>query len=109
MKTGSIAAAANIGFVLLLMQGIKVDAAELKVLSAIGMQSVLEDLGPKFERATGHKLFFTFTTAGAAVKRAQAGEAADIVIATRQGIDGLVKNGKAVADNVIALASVAIR
>jgi len=78
------------------------------VLSAIGMQSVLEDLAPKFERATGHRLAILFTTAGAAIKRAQDGEAADVVIATRQGIDGLVKNGKASANNVTALASAGI-
>ena len=72
------------------------------------MQTVMEDLGPKFERATGHKLSFSFATAGAAVKRAQGDEAADVVIATRQGIDGLVKNGKAAADNVTALASAGI-
>ena len=95
MKIRSLVAAANIGFMFLLVLGIKAEAAELKVLSAIGMQSVLEDLGPKFERATGHKLAISFATAGAAVKRAQGGEAADVVIATRQGIDGLVKNGKA--------------
>ena len=100
---------ANIGFMLLLEPGIKAGPAELKVLSAIGMQSVLEDLGPRFERATGHKLAISFATAGAAVKRAQGGEAADVVIATRQGIDGLVKNGKAAADNVTMLASAGIR
>src|SRR5512145_2383029 len=109
MKICSLVAAANIGFNCLLVQGIETEAAELKVLSAIGMQSVLEDLGPKFERATGHKLAISFATAGAAVKRAQGGEAADVVIATRQGIDGLVKNGKAAADNVTALASTAFR
>jgi molybdate transport system substrate-binding protein len=92
----------------LLVLGLKAEAAELKVLSAIGMQSVMEDLGPKFERATGHKLAISFATAGAAVKRAQGGEAADVVIATRQGIDGLVKNGKAAADNVTVLASAGI-
>jgi molybdate transport system substrate-binding protein len=108
MKTRSLVAATNIGLMLLLMLGIKAEASELKVLSAIGMQSVLEDLGPKFERATGHKLSFSFATAGAAVKRAQDGEAADVVIATRQGIDGLVKNGKAAAANVTALASAGI-
>ena len=108
MKTRSLVAAASIGFMLLLMLGIKAEAAELKVLSAIGMQSVLEDLGPKFERATGHKLAISFATAGAAVKRAQGGEATDVVIATRQGIDGLVKNGKAAADNVTVLASAGI-
>ena len=108
MKIRSLVAAANIGFMFLLVLGIKAEAAELKVLSAIGMQSVLEDLGPKFERATGHKLAISFATAGAAVTRAQSGEAADVVIATRQGIDGLVKNSKAAADNVTALASAGI-
>src|SRR5947207_14607951 len=108
MKTRSLVAVANICFMFLLMLGIKVEAAELKVLSAIGMQSVLEDLGPKFERTTGHKRTISFATAGAAVKRAQGGEAADVVIVTQQGIDGLVKNGKAAADNVTALASAGI-
>jgi molybdate transport system substrate-binding protein len=108
MKIRSIVAAANIGFMFLLVVGLKAEAAELKVLSAIGMQSVMEDLRPKFERATGHKLAISFTTAGAAVKRAQSGEAADVVIATRQGIDGLVKNGKAAVDNVTVLASAGI-
>ena len=56
MKIRSLVAAANIAFMFLLVLGIKAQAAELKVLSAFGMQSVLEDLGSKFERATGHKL-----------------------------------------------------
>ena len=103
-----LVAARNIGFMSLLVFGLTAQAAEVKVLSAIGMQSVMEDLAPKFERATGHKLAMAFTTAGAAVKRAQGGEAADVVIATRQGIDGLVKNGKAAADNVTVLASAGI-
>jgi len=108
MKICSLVGAANIGFIFLLVAGNAAESAELKVLSAIGMQSVLEDLGPKFERATGHKVSFSFATGGAAVKRAQGGEAADVVIVTRQGIDGLVKNGKAAADNVTALASAGI-
>ena len=108
MKTRSLVAAANIGFMFLLMLGIKAEAAELKVLSAIGMQSVLEDLGPKFERATGHKLALTFATGGATVKRVQGGEVFDVVITLRQGIETLVKDGKAPADNVTALASAGI-
>ena len=108
MKIRSFVAAANIGFMFLLVLGIKAEAADLKVLSAIGMQLVMEDLGPKFERATGHKLAISFATSGAAVKRAQGGEATDVVIATRQGIDGLVKNGKASANNVTALVSAGI-
>jgi molybdate transport system substrate-binding protein len=108
MKTRSLVAAANIGLMFLLVLGIKAEAAELKVLSAFGMQSVLEDLGPKFERATGHKLAITFATGGATVKRVQGGEAFDVVITLRQGIDTLVKDGKAPAGNVTALASAGI-
>ena len=104
MKIRSLVAAANIGFMFLLVLGIKAEAAELKVLSAFGMQSVMDDLGPKFERATGHKLAISFATGGATVKRAQDGETADVVIALRQGIDGLVKDGKAIEDNVTVLA-----
>jgi len=104
MKIRSIVAAVSIGLTFLLVLGIKAEAAELKVLSAFGMQSVMEDLGPKFERATGHKLAISFATGGATVKRAQDGESADVVIALRQGIDSLVKNGKAAADNVTVVA-----
>ena len=43
MKTRSLVAAANIGVMFLLTLGIKAEAAELKVLSAIGMQSVAAD------------------------------------------------------------------
>ncbi|HEU4343284.1 MAG TPA: molybdate ABC transporter substrate-binding protein [Candidatus Binatia bacterium] len=104
MKTRSLVAAANIGFMFLLVLGIKAEAAELKVLSAIGMQSVMEDLGPKFERATGHKLAISFATAGATVKRVQGGETADVVIIPQPGINSLVKDGKAVEGNVTVLA-----
>ena len=104
MKIRSLVAAAHIGCMFLLGLGIKAEAAELKVLSAFGMQSVLEDLGPKFERATGHKLAISFATGGATVKRAQDGEAADVVITLGQGIDTLVKDGKAPAGNVTVLA-----
>jgi molybdate transport system substrate-binding protein len=68
----------------------------------------VEDLGPKFERATGHKLVITFSTGGATVKRVQDGEVANVVIAPKPGIDRLVKNGKVSADNVTALASTGI-
>jgi molybdate transport system substrate-binding protein len=108
MKLRSLVAAANIGFMFLLVLGIRAEAAELRVLSAFGMQSVMEDLGPKFERATGHKLAISFATGGATVKRVQGGEAADVVITTQPGINSVVKDGKAVAGNVTTLARAGI-
>ena len=104
MKIRSLVAAANIGFMFLLVVGIASEAAELKVLSAGGMQAVMEDLGPKFERATGHKLAITFDSAGATVKRVQDGEIADVVIIPRPGIESFVQDGKIVAGTETGLA-----
>jgi len=106
MKIRSLVAMSAIACMLSL--GIPAEAAEIKVLSAIAMQRAVEDLGPKFERATGHKLAVTFATLGAIVKRIQDGDTPDVVIAPQQGIDTLVKDGKAVADNVTVLARTGI-
>src|SRR5436305_79766 len=35
-------------------------AAEIKALMSIGVQSVIEDLAPKFEKASGHRLVSVF-------------------------------------------------
>lgn len=104
LKLLSHVAAANIGFIFLLLVGIRAESAELKVLSANGMREVMEDLGPKFERATGHKLAIAFGNLGTLVKRVQDGETADVIVLPLQGIDGLVKAGKASANNVSVLA-----
>ena len=88
----------------LLVAGIVAQVPEIKVLSAIPMQQVMEDLGPKFERATGHKLAITFATLGGVVKRVQDGETADVIIIPRQGIDSLLKDGKASGGKVTVIA-----
>jgi molybdate transport system substrate-binding protein len=104
MKIRLLLAAANIGLMFLLGGGIAAEAAEIKVLSHRGIRPVMEDLGPKFERATGHKLSITFGPAGGIVKLVQGGETADVVITSRQEINGILKDGKAVADNVTIFA-----
>ena len=77
-------------------------AAELKVFSTIGVQAALEELTPKFEQASGHKLVITWNTAAVLVKRLQAGETADVVVLTRQSLDTLSKEGKAAAEPTFA-------
>ena len=104
MKIRLLVAAANIGFMFLLVGGIAAKAAEIKVLSYGGIRQVMEDLGPKFERATGHNLAITFGSLGAVVKRVQGGETFDVVIIIQPGIDSFLKDGKAVAGNVTTLA-----
>lgn len=108
MKMRSPARAAGITFMLSLLLSITAEAAEIRVLSAIAMQKAVEDLGPKFERTTGHKRTIEFATLGAIVKRVQGDDSFDIVCAPQQGIDSLVKDGKAVAGNVTMLACTGI-
>ncbi len=60
------------------------EAADIKVFSANGMREVMEDLGPKFEHASSHRLAIAFATLGVTVKRVQDGETADVIV-VRQG------------------------
>jgi molybdate transport system substrate-binding protein len=80
------------------------EAAEITVLSAWGIMAVMEDLGPKFERASGHKLVLRFDGFTTVVKRVQGGESADVVVIPQQGIDSFVNSGKAAAGNVTVIA-----
>lgn len=99
---------ASIAGALLFSAGNAAECAEIKVLCANGVQTVFEDLAPKFERATGHKLVTTFATGGAAVKRIQDGELVDVVIAPDRGIADLAKAGRVGTDTVIPFASTGI-
>ena len=104
MKTRSLVAAANIGCMCVLVMNIAAQAAELKVLSAIGMRLVMEDLGPKFEQTTGHKLAISFDAGGVVVKRVQDGETADVVMLPQPALERLMRDGKLVAGSETLLA-----
>ena len=58
---------------------------ELRVFSTIAVQSVLEELAPRFEIANGIRLEVTWNTAPVLVKRLQGGETADVLILNRAG------------------------
>src|ERR1039458_3022061 len=55
MKSHALVAVA-IGATFLTVANIRADAAEVKMLGAEGMRQIMLDLGPRFERATGHTL-----------------------------------------------------
>jgi|SRR5436190_8123779 len=84
--------------------GVIAEAVEIKVLSAFGMMAVFDDLTPKFEHASGHKLVITFDTFTRIVQRVQNGETADVIVIPRQGIDGCAKSGKAAVGDVTVIA-----
>jgi molybdate transport system substrate-binding protein len=71
--------------------------AEIKVMSAGAVKSMVEALGPEFERASGNKLAIAFATAFAQRDRVIKGETADVVIVSEQIIAELEKLGLTVA------------
>jgi molybdate transport system substrate-binding protein len=75
-------------------------AAEIKVYSTIGVKSVLEELAPKFEKATGNRLNITWGLISGFTKKAQEGDVPDVLIVSRPSIDSLTKDGKIAAGGV---------
>src|SRR5665213_1513801 len=53
-------------------------AAELKVLAGGSLTSVLNELGPQFERASGHKLVIHFDSTPNLIKQATSGDPFDL-------------------------------
>jgi molybdate transport system substrate-binding protein len=93
-----LAAPANIGFMVLLAATAAANAADMKLISTNAFRPVISELGPQFERASGHKLVINFVGGPALVKRdIDAGESFDVAISLSPVIDDLVKDGKIVA------------
>jgi len=88
MKSGSLFAALVWGLAELAA------AAEVKVLSAIAMRPVINELGPQFERASGHKLVLQFDTIGALRRKIDAGEPFDVTLGTGPLLGELINQGK---------------
>src|SRR5262245_45164303 len=68
-------------------------AAEIKVLSAGAMKSLVTELGEAFKQETGHTLSMTFDTVGAQRQRLTGGEPADVVVLTDVAIEQLEGQG----------------
>src|SRR5512135_1031882 len=96
MKPYAIVArmALSVGLALLAVGGTFAHAAEIKVLSTNGVRSVMVEMLPEFERATGHKVSIAYDTANLLLGRIKAGESADLAILTRPTLDDLIKQGK---------------
>ena len=89
---------------ILLLQARTAEAAEIKVLSARGIKEVMDDLVPKFERASGHRLTVTFAPLAEAIKLVQAGEAVDVIIIPQQGMEVFEGSGKVSPNSVRSVA-----
>lgn len=68
--------------------------ADIRVLSTHAVLDVLNELGPKFERATGHRLSIGYDPAKAVKRQIENGAAFDVAIVTRPVFDDLAAQGK---------------
>jgi molybdate transport system substrate-binding protein len=71
-------------------------ADEVKVLSAGAVKPVLSEAVKSFHAATGHTVVVSFGTVGNVLERLAGGEAADLVIVTKEAVDELERTEKTV-------------
>ena len=73
-------------------------AADIKVLASNGTRGPLNELGRKFQDATGHRLVMDFDVVVPLKRRIDGGEAFDVAILSPAAIDDLIKQRKVEAD-----------
>ncbi len=107
MKTQrAIAAIAGLALPFLAAQA---QAAEIKLSASTAVKTVLEDLLPQFEKATGNKVVVTIAPASILKTQIDQSAAFDVAILTVPITDSLVKEGKAdTARTVIAHAGIGV-
>ena len=76
-------------------------AVEIRILSTHAAFEVLSELGPQFERTTGHRLSIGYDPANVIKRHIDGGAAFDVAIVTRPVIDDLSKQGKIIADTCV--------
>jgi molybdate transport system substrate-binding protein len=86
------------GLALLLASGVSgaAQAAELKLLVGNALKTVMDELGPQFEKETGSTLSITVGTTTQLKGRIDRGEAFDAVILAKPALDELAGQGKVV-------------
>jgi molybdate transport system substrate-binding protein len=90
MRSSVIAAATSL---LLLLLG-PAQAAEIKAMYPPPLRTLLSELIPQFEQASGHKLVVTYESSWLLVERIRKGETADVAFLTARQADDLIKEGK---------------
>jgi molybdate transport system substrate-binding protein len=81
-------------------------AADVKVLAGAAFSPALAELGPEFERATGHRLSIHYGIAGTLKQKIEGEEVFDVFILPVGLLDEATKRGKIVAGTQIVVAHV---
>jgi molybdate transport system substrate-binding protein len=72
-------------------------AAEIKVFTARAVATVLDKIGPEFERQTGHKLNVISGFGPVFVQQINAGDPFDVLVSTPPTMEAMFKEGKLIA------------
>src|SRR3954465_12479558 len=76
----------------------------IRMLSTLGLMGAMRSLSPASGAATGVRIDAAFAPTLALLKRLRDGEAADLVILTREGLDEMIGEGRVVSGNAANLA-----
>src|SRR5262245_54941743 len=68
-------------------------AVEIKLLASNALRTVLQDVAPQFEQASGHKLTITFGSTGNLTASIDKGTPFDATIMSADALDNLIKRG----------------
>jgi molybdate transport system substrate-binding protein len=100
MKTCcAIFAIINLGIFVAIAEVRAATGAEIKVFTARAGATVLDKIRPEFERTTGHKLNVIYDPIiGGSLGRIRAGESFDVLVLSPPIIDGLIRDGKIIAE-----------
>lgn len=83
--------------------GAAATAADVTVLSAGAMRSVLQELVVPFEGGSGNHVTIAFGTAGEVEKRLEAGDVFDLALATKPRLQKLESTGTVVPGSVVVI------
>jgi molybdate transport system substrate-binding protein len=73
-------------------------SAELRIFGSRVTKMIVEEIGPQFEHATGHRLVVLTDVAAVMKRRIEQGEPFDLAVLVNFQTDALIKAGKLVAD-----------
>jgi molybdate transport system substrate-binding protein len=93
MRPSLVASAGTASLLVMLLLG-SAPAAEIKVMYPPPMRTMLSELIPQFERASGHKVAVTYESSWLLVERIQKGEMADVAFLTLRQADDLIREGR---------------
>ena len=101
MRIGALATTLVLGIAII--AATDAAAAEIKVLS-VPFKAPLGQIGPRFERETGHKLVIRYAPSAPLLKQIESGEPFDVVLIFPQLVDELIKQKRVRVDSRVDIA-----